>query len=62
MFESTIQFGKDINLPYSVLDKACISVIETIKKELPPEARVYSVICEILKRCKEEIDLKKIIL
>lgn len=60
--ESIMRFGNGVNVPTSVLDKACMSAIMAIKKELPEEARVYVVVCEILERCKTELDSKRVIL
>lgn len=62
MFGPMILFGEEISIPSSALDKACISAINAIKKELPEEAQVYGVISEVLERCKSEIELKRIIL
>lgn len=62
MFERTIQFDNDICVSGAILDKVCMSVIETIKKELPEEVQVYEVIDEVLDICKEKIKEKRVIL
>ena len=60
MFDSIMRLGNGVNVSPDILDKACMSAIAAIKKELPEEARVYGVVREVLERCDEELDSKKI--
>lgn len=49
MFDSIMRLGNGVNVSSDILDKACMSAIAAIKKELPEEARVYGVVRECLK-------------
>lgn len=62
MLDTIIRFHNGISVPNTLLDKASKSAIVAIKNELPEEAQVYGVLYEVLERCKQELDSKKIVL
>lgn len=53
-------FGGELEISETKLTHAVNAVFETLKKELPEEARVYE-ICEcVLDRCKDRLKQKKL--
>lgn len=62
MFETIISFGEDIVVSDETLKRTSKAILDVIKKELPEEAQVYSVVKDVLKRSLELAEGKTIML